>query len=105
MGVEDAPDRLSLLIGIWGGVTIPIYPLLLAEANDGLDYARMVSVSGRLILAFGMGAILGPIGATSLIDLMGSEGFYVFLAAANGALLAGALAALFKARIRRQPLR
>ena len=96
MDTGDAPLRLALLIGLWGGVTIPIYPLLLAEANEGLDYANMVSVSGRLILAFGAGAILGPLGATSLMGLVGSIGFYVFLIAANTTLLVGALARVGK---------
>jgi MFS family permease len=94
MGAGDAPLYLALLIGLWGGATIPIYPMLLAEANEGLDYASMVSVSGRLIIAFGAGAILGPLGATSLMGLMGSVGFYVFLIAANSALLTGGLVRL-----------
>jgi MFS family permease len=82
------PAILTLLISCWGAAAMPVYPLLLAEANEGLTYSQMVAVSGRLIMAFGSGAIAGPVGAAVFIDLFGSGAFYGFLISAGMLLFA-----------------
>lgn len=72
------------LIAMWGAATMPIYPLLLAEANDRVGRQQMTVVSARLILLFGFGAILGPFGATMGMNVFGSGGIYWFLATVSG---------------------
>ena len=43
-----------------GGVTTPLYALLLAYTNDALPTADMPAASGGLVFTFGLGAIAGP---------------------------------------------
>ena len=56
--------------GIWalmfaaffaGGVTTPLYALLLAYTNDSLSASDMPAASGGLVFTFGLGAIAGPL--------------------------------------------
>jgi len=44
-----------------GGVTTPLYALLLAYTNDSLSAADMPAASGGLVFTFGLGAIAGPL--------------------------------------------
>jgi MFS family permease len=57
-------DALLPLFGaafIAGGVTTPLYALLLAHTNDFLDSNDMPAASGGLVFTFGLGAIVGPL--------------------------------------------
>ena len=62
-----------------GGLLLPLYPLGLAHANDHLDPRQMVSASSSLVLAYGLGAIFGPLGAASAMQMIGPDGFLWFL--------------------------
>ncbi|MCB5200627.1 MFS transporter [Loktanella sp. TSTF-M6] len=44
-----------------GGVTTPLYALLLAYTNDSLSASDMPAASGGLVFTFGLGAIIGPL--------------------------------------------
>ncbi|MFX0547605.1 MFS transporter, partial [Roseovarius sp. S1116L3] len=44
-----------------GGVTTPLYALLLAYTNDALSADDMPAASGGLVFTFGLGAIAGPL--------------------------------------------
>ncbi|WAP68596.1 MFS transporter [Jiella pelagia] len=44
-----------------GGITTPLYALLLAHTNDFLKSEEMPAASGGLVFTFGIGAILGPL--------------------------------------------
>ena len=64
-----------------GGVTTPLYALLLAYTNDALEPADMPSASGGLVLTFGVGAILGPLGAGWAMERLGPSTFWLVLGA------------------------
>ena len=44
-----------------GGVTTPLYALLVAYSNDSLSAVDMPAASGGLVFTFGLGAIAGPL--------------------------------------------
>ncbi len=44
-----------------GGITTPLYALLLAHTNDFLKAEEMPAASGGLVFTFGIGAIAGPL--------------------------------------------
>ncbi|PRY75573.1 putative MFS family arabinose efflux permease [Marivita geojedonensis] len=75
---------LWLLMGaafLTGGVTTPLYALILAYTNDALDPEDMPAASGGLVLTFGIGAILGPLGAGWAMEQMGPAAFWAVLGA------------------------
>jgi len=64
-----------------GGMSNPLYSLLIAHTNDFLKLDDMASASGGLIFINGLGAISGPIITGYMMDAVGPGGFYLFTAA------------------------
>ena len=69
-----------------GGMSNPLYALLLAYTNDYLGTDDMAAASGGLIFVNGMGAILGPILTGWAMSIAGPAGFWAYLAATFAAL-------------------
>lgn len=59
--VGDSLWPLMAAAFLVGGVTTPLYALLLAYTNDFLSAEDMPSASGGLVFTFGLGAIAGPL--------------------------------------------
>ena len=76
-----------------GGVTTPLYALFLAYTNDNLSVEDMPAASGGLILSFGIGAILGPLGCGWAMERLGPLAFWLAMA---GTFVAIALYALYR---------
>ncbi|MBC6443158.1 MAG: MFS transporter [Rhodobacteraceae bacterium] len=67
-----------------GGVSNPLYSLLLAYTNDYLGHEDMAAASGGLIFINGLGAIAGPLVVGWMMAQFGPGAFFLFI----GALLA-----------------
>jgi MFS family permease len=83
-----------LLIGIvtaFGLVALPIYSLVVAYANDHLSKDQMLGASSKLILLYGIGAILGPLLAGEFMRQIGSGGFMAYMVLIYGGTGAFAL--------------
>ena len=74
-----------------GGMSNPLYSLLIAHTNDFLEHEDMAAASGGLIFINGLGAISGPIITGSMMDAVGPWGFYLFTAVLFAALVAYAV--------------
>ena len=79
--VSEGRGHLFIIAFLTGGVTMPLYALLLAYANDALSREDMPAASGGLALTFGCGAILGPLAAGFVMQVFGSYMFWIILAA------------------------
>lgn len=64
---------------IVGGMSNPLYALLIAYANDYLDRGDMAAASGGLLFINGVGAITGPILVGFVMDGMGVHGYWLFV--------------------------
>ncbi len=89
VGAEQGP--LLAVAFLAGGMTTPLYALILAYANDALPPEDMPAASGGLVLAFGVGAILGPLATGWAMEQVGPAGFWAVLAATFGGIAAYAL--------------
>ncbi len=77
------PGHFALIVfsgAVVGGMSNPLYALLLAYANDYLEREDMAAASGGLLFINGLGAILGPLIVGSMMDLIGNNGFWLFTA-------------------------
>jgi MFS family permease len=76
----DTLDFLSvnLLAAMWGATAFPLYAISVAHANDYAEPDDYVMVSGGLLLLYGVGAILGPFAASSVMTLTSAAGLYLF---------------------------
>ncbi|PQO21925.1 MFS transporter [Rhodobacteraceae bacterium WD3A24] len=71
---------------LMGGMANPLYSLLIAYTNDYLEVEDMPAASGGLVFIYGLGAIAGPLVTGQLMDMIGPEGFWLFIAVLFGAI-------------------
>lgn len=83
---QTSPTTLFALVGLFGGLTLPMYSLCVSHTNDYLEPRQMTAASGRLYLVTGVGATLGPIGVAQAMTLAGPNGYFVFLTAVHVAI-------------------
>ncbi len=72
----------AILLGVsflTGGLSNPLYALLIAYTNDFLDGDDMAAASGGLIFLNGLGAISGPIITGWVMGAIGANGFWLFI--------------------------
>ena len=63
-----------------GGLTNPLYSLLIAHANDFIEYEDMASAAAGLLFVNGVGAVSGPIIIGYAMNAYGPEIFFVIIA-------------------------
>jgi MFS family permease len=63
-----------------GGITNPLYALLIAYTNDFLPKEQMAAASAGLLFLNGFGAIFGPLATGWIMDAAGPSGFFLFIA-------------------------
>ena len=86
--------EILLAVGfVIGGMSNPLYSLLIAYTNDFLDPDDMAAASGGLVFISGLGAISGPLITGWMMGLFGPPGFWLFMA---GLLLALAIYAVYR---------
>ncbi|MFQ5784905.1 MAG: MFS transporter [Alphaproteobacteria bacterium] len=94
------PAAILILSLAYGAASQPIYPLVVAHANDYVEPRDFVAASAGLLFAYGIGATLGPIVAAAAMDVTGPSGLFLFTAA----VLAGFAAFILYRMRRRSPL-
>ena len=82
MGREETE---ILLLGVaFGGAIYLIYPLSISHANDFVAPGDLVAAAGGLLIAYSVGAIMGPIlGALAMIEA-GPGGLFILIALVGG---------------------
>lgn len=65
---------------VFGGFAIPLYSLAVATVNDQVLAEEMVEAASALYVFYGIGSVLGPILASSLMVRSGVGTLYLFLA-------------------------
>lgn len=77
---------MALFMFIFGGAIYTIYPVVISQACESFDPGDIVSATQALILAYGIGAILGPLFASGFIELLGPRGLYLYYGLASSLL-------------------
>ena len=85
-GSSLSPLLLFVAIGCFGGLIFTVYPLSVAYANDYLEPKDIVSTSAGFVLAFGVGAVSGPLAAAATMSLVGPAGLFLHALTATLAL-------------------
>lgn len=81
-----SPAAVFTLACLFGAMSLPLYSLVVAHANDLLRPDQMVAASSSLILVFGVGAIFGPSLAGAVMAWVGPAGLFFYLGAIHAAL-------------------
>ena len=91
----DSYWPLVIMMGVHGGLSLTIYSLAIAHANDYLTPRQMVATASALIMVNGMGAVVGsPLVATAM-DLFGNSAYFGLLALSHLILVGIALLRMF----------
>ena len=59
--------------------SLPMFSLILAHTNDYISKEKFVAAGAGLQFVFGFGAISGPFLCSIVMDIFGSNGFFLFL--------------------------
>ncbi len=81
------PTLLLTALVVWGGFTTGLYPVALAIIGDRFRGADLLNANAGLVIAYGIGALVGPILGGAAMDAWNPHGIAALLAAMFGALL------------------
>ncbi len=84
--LTDSYAVLLVAAGRVGGMSNPLYGLVLAHTNDFLEYEDMASASGQLLFMNGCAAVVGPVLTGAALNLVGANGFFLFVGGLLGVL-------------------
>jgi MFS family permease len=74
------------ITAIFGGFMFTIYPTAVARAHDMFEPKDVVNVSSALLLFFGIGAVMGPLISSSIIEFIDNPyGFYAYFTCISAA--------------------
>jgi MFS family permease len=88
VGAAVSPLTLVVTMGLFGGISLPIYSLVIAHANDHLEREQILGASAKLVMLYGLGSMLGPSLVGQVMQRLGPAGFMAFMAVIYG-LMAG----------------
>ncbi len=74
------------LVALFGGVSMPLYSLAIAHANDQLNKDQMLAAGSKLVLLYGLGSIAGPSIAGGFMQQFGAAGFMAYMVCVFGLL-------------------
>lgn len=77
---------LFIFAALIGMTYLPNYAIAIAHAFDHADRSAYVETSAGLLLANGVGSVLGPVAASLMMAWMGAGGLFLFTALAQLAL-------------------
>lgn len=75
-----------LMAFIFGGISFTLYPVSISHACDYLESKDIVAAIQGLLLANGIGSIIGPILVPSFISVFGPVGLFIYFGVITGLL-------------------
>ena len=73
---EVSKFALMITVGVFGGLSFPLYAICIAHSNDHLKPKEMIAASAGLVLIGGTGAVLGPLLIAIGMDKFGDNSFF-----------------------------
>ena len=78
-GLATSKKWFYLFFILFSFCSLPMFSLILAHTNDYITKDKFVAAGAGLQFTFGLGAMSGPFLCSIFMDLVGSNGFFVFL--------------------------
>ncbi len=79
MAVDTAPSRIVLGFSVIAAVSLPVYSVLAAHANDHLSPGQIVAASGTMAFLLQLGQFGGMLLGPNLISMMDGRGLQLFI--------------------------
>ena len=84
---NPTPKTLFAAIFIFGAFALPLYSLSVAHANDHAKDDQFALLSAGLIFVYSLGAVVGPLGASLVIERFGAPAFFAYVGCVHAALV------------------
>lgn len=84
--LDPLGPQLMAVAFVYGGLSYSMYSLSISHVNDVVASDKLVAASAAMVMAGGIGAIIGPLAGTGAIELIGPRGFWLVLVVFNGSL-------------------
>ena len=78
-GLATSKKWFYIFFILFSFCSLPMFSLILAHTNDYITKDRFVAAGAGLQFIFGLGAMSGPFLCSIFMNLVGSNGFFVFL--------------------------
>ncbi len=92
-------------MAIFGGLIFAVYPVAVARANDVFEGKDAVAVCSALLLCYSIGAVFGPILASTVMTLLNTPyGLYVYWAMVAGVFAVITIYLKYKERVTTIPV-
>ena len=78
-GLATSKTWFYIFFILFSFCSLPMFSLLLAHTNDYITKDKFVAAGAGLQFTFGLGAISGPFLCSLFMNMVGSNGFFVFL--------------------------
>lgn len=79
MAVDTSPSRIVIGFAVIAAMTLPVYSILAAHANDQLSPGQVVPASGTMAFLLQFGQVFGILLGPNLILLAGGRGLQILL--------------------------
>ena len=76
---SQSVSTLFVTAAVYGAFIYTSYPLSVSQVNDLAASDRLVQVAAGLLIAYGIGASIGPIVAAQSMAIFGPAGFFLFI--------------------------
>jgi MFS family permease len=76
MQLGSASPLFFVAAAAYGGLSLTTYAVCLAHVNDHLHPTQMVAASATVLLANGIGSVLGPVVVSATMELTGPNAFF-----------------------------
>ena len=78
-GLGSTKIWFYIFVGLFAFFSLPLFALIFALTNDFIIKEKFVAAGAGLQFAFGLGAITGPFLCSLFMDILGENGFFIFL--------------------------
>jgi MFS family permease len=78
-GLATSKTWFYIFLILFSFCSLPMFSLILAHTNDHIQKEKFVAAGAGLQFVFGLGAMSGPFLCSVFMDLVGSNGFFIFL--------------------------
>jgi len=78
-GLATSKTWFYIFFILFSFCSLPMFSLILAHTNDYISKDKFVAAGAGLQFVFGLGAMSGPFLCSIFMDLVGSNGFFIFL--------------------------
>ena len=78
-GLASSKNWFYFFVMLFSFCSLPMFALIFAHTNDFIPKEKFVSAGAGLQFVFGLGAMIGPFFCSLFMDIVGPNGFFIYL--------------------------